>query len=226
MGLFTGPKEVITLQKERDEFKTKAKIRKARIEILEAEVKKLNQSIDDTAFATKRERERTIQIHKDEIELLKRQVADAEELADEKASVTVRKAKLEAEDAVGDLERAEERYAADVDFILARHQEEMDAVQTEAELAARAKVAKEVDELKAEAAEETARAAAAASRAAEQEAVVKGLTAQLENYNKFVTTILTKVPNVDLSKFNIEVAVPPTEVTVVSGNQGGGKKNA
>jgi predicted nucleic acid-binding Zn-ribbon protein len=88
-----------------------------------------------------------------------------------------------------------------------------------AEYEANLKVEKEVDKLKSDVARETAQAAAAQALVGELKNSVARLESNVQDYREFVMFILTKLPEVDLSKFNINIDVPAAEVKVVSNNQ-------
>lgn len=87
----------------------------------------------------------------------------------------------------------------------------------------RAEFEKKIDELKDAAADAEVETAAAVATSEEKENTIVSLTKQVEQYGEFVKFVMTKLPTVDLSKFNINVEVPAAEVTVVGGNQGGKK---
>ena len=83
---------------------------------------------------------------------------------------------------------------------------------------------KEVDSLKTDVKDALVTAAASTAEAEEKGVVVSSLQGQLKDYREFVQFAMEKLPNVDLSKFNINVDIPSPEVTVVSAAGGGSKK--
>lgn len=85
-----------------------------------------------------------------------------------------------------------------------------------AEIEAMLKVEKEVDTLKADVARETAQSGAAQAEVKILNKTVDGLRSDIKAYQEFVQFVLTMLPKVDMSKFNINVEVPKTEVTVAT----------
>lgn len=84
----------------------------------------------------------------------------------------------------------------------------------EAGIEARAEVKKEVEALTKQRDEALVAEAFAVAEAESKDTVIESLTAQIENYYDLVTFISTKIPDVDLTKFNINVDVKPVDVIV------------
>lgn len=83
-------------------------------------------------------------------------------------------------------------------------------------------------ELEVMVAQESARADAAENLAAERAIALENMTELMREFastnGDFADSVVKKLPNVDLSKFNINVDVPAPEVTFVNGSNGGQKK--
>lgn len=104
-----------------------------------------------------------------------------------------------------------------------RFNEKLNLAVSKAQYDTKNKYEAEIVELKDLANEFAEEAAEERGRNGEKDTVIKSLESQIANYTKFVEFAMNKLPEVDLSNFNINVDVPPSEVTVVT--QGGGKKN-
>lgn len=99
---------------------------------------------------------------------------------------------------------------------------------TEAKTEVREEYSSTIHSLESDLATERADTAAAEARAKEKDSTIESLREQISDYKEFVQFVLGKVPTVDLSKFSINIDMPPTEVTVVGGNKpeqkGGGEQ--
>ena len=103
---------------------------------------------------------------------------------------------------------------AEADAQVLKAESERDIARAEATLLAQKNSAEEVNNLKDTLAGAIARSTAAEARSETMDTVVEGLEGQVDGYRKFVEFAMTKLPNVDMSKFNINVEVPAAEVNV------------
>ncbi len=89
---------------------------------------------------------------------------------------------------------------------------------------ARREVEGEVEALKQKVSDAEAFASGAAGENTELRTSLAAHVTQVASYKELVTAILAKLPNVDMSKFNVNVDIAPADVTVVNG-QAQVKKN-
>lgn len=82
---------------------------------------------------------------------------------------------------------------------------------------ARAEVEKEIDALRKELTEALVNEAASDAAVEAQESTIGSLQGQIEQQFEMMQFIATKIPDVSLDKFNINVDIAPAEVNVVGG---------
>lgn len=150
----------------------------------------------------------------------------------EKAAASVKKAKQDADEAVR-LARIEARdeidqYRIDADERVReaeRSVRDVDLAVMEAEIAMQIKHNKEILALEIRVAKAEGNVKAESVRADASEVMTESIVALLNDYKEehsdLVDSIFEKIPTVTLDKFNIQVTVPPAEVTVLNG---GGQK--
>lgn len=218
-AVFGGFREIRNLEAEKAVLEKENKANKAREEArLEAE-------------------RRTRREHEDRVESLKREHRrEIDELTYEKS----RGSRLDndlVEDAEVDAERKVSQIKEDVKTQIAEANARIEIIKTEsasqvrtakseAKADALAEWSQTVHELESELASEVSRTSAAVARSEEKDRTIEVLQGMISDYKEFVQFVLNKVPDVDMSNFNINVEMPAPEVHIVGQgkNEKGGDK--
>lgn len=188
--LFPSFGEVRKISNELSELKTEVKEKDDQIEMLTESLANTRKENARFMDEVKYEHSRELSKKNDELQLTRDQVS--------------RKCTELIEDAARTAETNAVRVKASID---------------KAVIDARAAVDDEVAELKETLQEALVNEAAAVSLADSQELAIEALQAQVSNYYDVITFLATKLPDVDLTKFNVNVDVAPAQVTVNGGKQ-------
>lgn len=195
----------------------------------EREVQRLNKRIEsmkeDERLAakerTKRQEEKARQDEEEKYELGRQHKKELDEAQDQLES-----AKKAAADAKADLERERKRFEkereADEEHFYATVNARVEELTRAAKDEARREVESELADSWNFANEAHSEASEFKGENAGLKETIAAQAEQLKNYSEFVKVVLAKIPEVDLSSFNINVDVPTPEVVVNNhGNKSG-----
>lgn len=195
--LFPTMAEVSTTSKDLKKAEKTIEVRDQRIESLEKSIKTLKADHEDHKFYEGLDKKRVVRAH--------------EHIVEDERDSSARAVR----NAEADAEYSEDEADSRAEFAIEK-----------AGIDARKTVASDVKKLETDLSKAQTDSARDGALASERSTTIKNLVEENSRLSKLLTEILTKVPDVTLDKFNINVEVPPAEVTVVTaGKQGGGKKD-
>ncbi len=113
-----------------------------------------------------------------------------------------------------------EEHESDIAIVKVETSAEIQSVRDTAQADADDRFIKVIDGLKSEVTDAEVRASGAEASAEERRGVIETLQGELAKHDELIRFVMTKLPNVDLSKFNINVEIPAPEVVVVGGKGG------
>lgn len=187
--------------------------------------------------------ERTIEDVKDEtareIDNVRNEVEGKVEEAEEKAKKEIEKVKFEAgrnlsraEDKADNSVRRIKEETAHRIFVLKSENDsaiaiikmetaaEIESVRENSQTVSDNEYCNDIENLKDRLAQSERRESGAEARASEKDTTIQALKTDLKTHDELIRFVMTKLPSVDLSKFNINIDVPTPEVVVV-GRKGG-----
>lgn len=226
--MFGGYREIRNLETKVSELERENKSLKSRDESRENIIRDLRRSHDSVLYELRRDHSREVEEvqhrldniereHEAEIDRINNEVHSRIDEIDANADSRIAQVRSESSVAIKEAEAdAEVRVREAKSAAKAELVEKLEEVRNSYSV--------DIVELETRLAREVAKTAEAKALAEERQTTVKNLENQIQDYKEFVQFVLNKVPNVDLTKFNINVEVPPAEVHVVGGQKGGEQK--
>jgi len=209
-GIFTRGEAVLELEEKASSSKKEVKRLERIVDARDETVALLERTARRTATTYAEEAEDVRSEAARDIELARREVETRVDDVEIESAKEITRAKDEAENRV---RRVKEESSHREDIVAKDHAAELKNVELTAEAKAFDEYIAEVDDLKDAVAGASATASAAVARADAKEEVITTLREEFKVHDDLIKYVMTKLPEVDLSKFEINIEVPaPTVV--------------